>query len=83
MLLSSTTSAIQSLCKDHKRKYSVIGQGSVTMYFASNYYFVESTPPSKEEARGSQLSVSQSTRMPQFDPVSSWLKSYFRYMSDL
>ena len=50
--LSSITGVLQPLYRDHKRKNSVTELGSVTVYFPSNYYFVESTPPSREGVQG-------------------------------
>ena len=53
--VSSITGVLQPLYRDHKRKNSVTELGSVTVYFLSNYYFVESTPPSREGVQGDPI----------------------------
>ena len=55
LILSSITGVLQPLYRDHKRKNSVTELGSVTVYFPSNYYFVESTPPSREGVQGDPI----------------------------
>ena len=53
--MSSITGVLQPLYRDHKRKNSVTELGSVTVYFLSNYYFMKSTPPSREGVQGDPI----------------------------